>query len=196
MDIMNMAEYPVLCNDVLGIFRDATNSVWSDEWGVGASPIVEYTKWTCDIRTQITCEEGGTITTKAGTFENCLKISLDIDGMEDGWSYRGGKKIYYFADGIGIVRTENEYCGGTRTAVYELTSYEGTGSGYMPVADGLVRRYDALNLTDGFVGAVEYTYIADDDDIVVFVDRTGIREVLPPITQYNAIQSEIIEERL
>lgn len=195
--IMNMAEYPVLCNDILGILRDATNFVWSDEWRVGASPIVEYTDSWDDIKTQITCDKGGTITTKAGTFENCLKISLDINGMEDGWSYRGGKKVYYFADGIGIVRTENEYCGGTRTAVYELTSYEGTGSGYMPVADGLVRRYDALNLTDGFVGAVEYTYIADDDgDIVIFVERTGIREIPPPITQYNAIQSEIIEERL
>ena len=195
--IMNMAEYPVLCNDILGILRDSTNSVWSDEWRDGASPIVEYTDSWDDIKTQISCEEGGTITTKAGTFENCLKLSLDIGGMEDAWSYRGGKKVYYFADGIGIVRTENEYCGGTRTAVYELTSYEGTGSGYMPFADGLMRRYDALNLTDGFVGAVEYTYATDDDgDIVIFVDRTGIREVPPPITQYSAIQSEIIEERL
>ena len=112
-------------------------------------------------------------------------------------SYRGGKKVYYFAEGIGIVRTENEYCGGARTAVYELTSYEGVGEGFMPLADGLVRRYDALDLTDGFVGAAEYAYVADEDgDIVIFADRTGIRELPPPITQYSAIQAEVVEDRL
>ena len=194
---MGDAEKPIYCNDILGILQDATNCIWSDEWRIGMSTIVEYAKWSWDVSTRITCEDGGTITTKAGTFENCLKLCLDISGMENGWSYRGGKKNYYFADGIGIVRTENEYCGGTRTAVYELTSYEGKGEGFMPMDDSLVRRYDALNLTDGFVGAVEYTYVADEDgDIAIFADRTGIREVLLPITQYSAIESEVIEDNL
>ena len=194
---MGIAEDPILYNDILGILQDATNSIWSDEWRVGASPIVEYTQWSRDVRTQISCEDGGTVTTKAGSFENCLKLCLDIGGMNDGLSYRGGKKVYYFADGIGIVRTENEYCRGARTAVYELTSYEGTGKGFMPMADGLVRRYYALDLTDGFVGSAEYTYVADEDgDIVIFADRTGIREVSPPITQYSAIQGDVIEQQL
>ena len=194
---MGAAEDPILYNDIYGILQDATNCIWSDEWRVGTSPIVEYTKWDRTVKTQITCEDGGTVTTKAGTFENCLKLCLDIGGMTEGWSYRGGKKVYYFANGIGIVRTENEYRGGARTAVYELTSYTGTGESYMPMADGMIRRYDALDLTDGFVGAAEYTYIADDEgDIVIFADRTGIREVPPPITQYSAIQGEVIEDRL
>ncbi len=194
---MGVAENPLYYNDILGILQGATNCIWSDEWYVGAAPIVEYTKWGQAVKTRIICQEGGIVTTKAGTFENCFKLSLDIEGMEDGLSYRGGKKVYYFAHGIGIVRTENEYCGGARTAVYELTSYEGKGEGFMPISDGLVRRYDALNLTDGFVGAVEYTYVADEDgDIVVFADRTGIREVPPPITQYSAIEAEVVEDRL
>ncbi len=195
--IMGAAENPIYYNDILGILQDAANCVWSDEWRIGVSPIVEYDRYGAPIKTQITCEDGGTITTQAGTFGNCFKLCLDIGGMEAGFSYRGGKKVYYFADGIGIVRTENEYCSGARTAVYELTSYEGVGEGFMPLADGLVRRYDALNLTDGFVGAVEYTYVADEDgDIVVFADRTGIRELPPPITQYSAIQGEVIESNL
>ena len=194
---MGAAETPLLYNDVLGILQDATNCIWSDEWCIGVSPIVEYTKWDRTVRTQITCEDGGTITTKAGTFENCFKLCLDIGGMENGVSYRGGKKAYYFAEGIGIIRTENEFCGGARKAIYELTSYEGVGEGFMPLADGLVRRYDALNLTDGFVGAVEYTYVADEDgDIVVFTDRTGIRELPPPITQYSAVFGEQVEQKL
>jgi len=194
---MGAAEDPILYNDIFGILQDAANCIWSDEWRVGASPIVEYDKYGNALKTQIVCEDGGTITTKAGTFENCFKVCLDISGMGPGHEYRGGRKVYYFAEGIGIVRTENEYCGGARTAVYELTSYEGVGEGFMPLADSLVRRYDALDLTDGFVGAVEYTYAADEDgDIVVFADRTGIRELPPPITQYSAIQGEVIEARL
>ena len=194
---MGDAETPILYNDILGILQDATNCIWSDEWRVGASPIVEYTRWSWDVRTRIVCEDGGRISTKAGTFENCLKLCLDISGMDGGWEYRGGKKVYYFAPGIGIVRTENEYCGGTKTAVYELTEYRGMGTGYMPMGDGLMRRYDALNLTDGFVGGVEYTYVADEDgDIIIFADQTGVREVPPPITHYGAIQGEIVEETL
>ena len=194
---MGNAETPVLYNDILGILQDATNCIWSDEWRIGASPIVEYTKWDRCVKTQIICENGGTVTTKAGTFENCFKLCLDIGGMEGGWSYRGGKKTYYFAENVGIVRVENEYCGGAKTAVYELTAYEGTGEGFMPVSDGFMRRYDALELTDGFVGAVEYTFVADEDgDIVVFADRTGIREFPPPITEYGAIQGEVIEQQI
>jgi len=67
----------------------------------------------------------------------------------------------------------------------------------MPVADGLVRRYDAIGLTDGFVGAVEYTYVQDDaGHIVIFKDATGIRELPPPMTQYSMIQTEVIEDQL
>lgn len=188
---------PVLYNDVLGILQNAANCIWSEEWRVGASPVVEYNLWDHNIKTQIICEDAGAITTKAGTFVNCLKLSLDISGMGDGWEYRGGKKAYYFAEGIGVVRTENEYCGGAKTAVYELTAYEGTGEGYMPLADGLMRRYDALDLTDGYVAAAEYTYAADENgDIVIFSDRTGIKQVLPAITEYESVQREVVEEDL
>ena len=191
------AEDPLLYNDVLGILQNAANCIWSEEWRIGAAPIVEYILWDNAVKTQITCQEGGTITTKAGTFQNCLKLCLDISGFGDGLAYRGGKKVYYFAEGVGIVRTENEYCDGARTAVYELTAYEGTGKGYMPLAAGMTRRYDAIGLTDGYVGAAEYIYAADDEgDIVIFADRTGIRKKLPGITSYDTIENEVIEDRL
>ena len=191
------AETPLLYSDIFGILRDATNCIWSEEWRIGTAPVVEYMHWDTPIKTQITCEDAGIVTTKAGTFENCLKICLDVEGMDGGLSYRSGKKAYYFAEGIGIVRTENEYCGGAKIAIYELTSYTGTGKGFMPFENGMTRRYDALNLTDGFVGAVEYEYVADEDgDIVVFSNQIGIRELPPPITQYSAIEGEQIEDRL
>lgn len=188
---------PLLYNDIYGILEDAAKCIWSDEWRIGMTPTVEYDKYGQIIKTQITCEDEGAVTTKAGTFDNCLKLTMDIYGLKDGLAYRGGKKVYYFANGIGIVRTENEYCDGLKTAVYELTSYEGTGEGYMPMADGLIRRYDALDLTDGYIAGVEYSYVQDDEgNIAIFKDAIGIRRVPPAITQYNSIQAEVIEERL
>ena len=47
----------------------------------------------------------------------------------------------------------------------------------MPFSGGLIRRYEALELTDGLMGAVEYTYVQDEDgQIVIFADRTGVRK--------------------
>lgn len=193
----NLVDEDVLLNnDIYGILNDATKCIWSDEWRIGASPVVEYMLWdTNPIKTQIICEDAGSITVKAGTFDKCIKVSLDIKGQNNGLSYRGGKKEYYFAEGIGIVRFTMEYCGGAKNGSYELTAYEGVGEGYMPIADGFMRRYEAIDLMDGLVGAVEYSYVeSDEGELVLFEDRTGIRELPPPISSYGAIQGEIEEE--
>ena len=195
--VFNSAEYPLLFNDVYGILQDATNCIWSDEWIAGAEPILEYTLWDNPMRTKIVCSECDRIETAAGVFENCLHVSLDISGYGAGHSYRGGKKDYYFSKGVGIVRAEHEFCEGAKRATYDLTYYEGKGEGYMPMCDGLVRRYQAIGLTDGYIGEAEYTYVEDDDgQIYIFTDRTGVRELPPPITSYTSIESEMVEERL
>ena len=197
----NFDAHPLLQNDILGILQDATNCLWSDEWRVGAEPTARFDLWGhYPIITKITCTASEPITTKAGTFEDCIKLELSISGLEKQWglTYRGGNKEYYFARGIGIVRTVSEYCEGTRKAVYELTSYTGTGEGYMPICDGMRRRYDAIGLTDGYIGAAEYEYVADPTDghIVIFADRTGIRQLPPPISRYASVHGETVEEEL
>lgn len=191
------SEDALLFNHMYGILQDATKCLWSDTWVVGASPVIEYSLYDrMPIKTTMSVEDGGSVTTKAGTFDNCLKLSLKIEGMDAGHSYRGGNKEYYFAEGIGIVRTVNDYAGGMK-AIYELSSYEGTGKGYMPFEDGLVRFYEAIDLTDGYYGAVEYTYIRNDDgEINIFEDMTGIRNVPDPITEYAFVEREVIEERI
>lgn len=193
-----IAMAPILYNDIYGILHDAVDCIWSDEWKSGTKHTAEYLMWGTEyIKTFVECEDVGSITTAAGTFENCLKLSLDVHGMTAGMAYRGGKFYYYFAPGIGIVRMEKPYWGDSATAVYELTEYEGTGEGYMPLCDGMMRRYDALNLTDGYVGSSVYTYAADDDgDVVIFSDRCGVREIPAPVTQYCLVQNEVLEQQL
>ena len=189
---------PLLYNDIYGILQNAANCIWSNEWRAGATPTVEYTLWgSYNIKTKIVCEKSDPITTKAGTFDDCIKLSLDIDGLKDGLAYRAGNKVYYFAKGVGIVRCEHEFADGARTAVYELTSYKGEGDGYMPICDGMERHYDALNLTDGYVGAADYIYVSDENgNMVIFHDRTGIRKIQASVTQYASVQSEIKENEL
>lgn len=189
--------YPLLYNDVIEILQWNTGCIWSDEWKAGAKLTWEHDQYGSAINTKIVCEDAGAITTKAGTFENCLKLSMNTSGYTDGVAYMGGKKEYYFAPGIGIVKTVNYYCDDVCTAVYELTSYEGTGEGYMPHINGASRRYDAINLTDGYVASADYTFVEDDDGVMtVFEDRCGIRKVLDNITNYGTILSEQIEQRL
>ena len=91
---------PLLCNHIYGILQDAGKYLWSDEWKIGADSIIEYKLYDENpLKVKISCTDGGVVTTKAGIFESCMKISFDISGMDDGHKYRGGLKEYYFADG-------------------------------------------------------------------------------------------------
>lgn len=146
------------------------------------------------VKTSIKCEDGGIVETKSGKFENCLKLSLDISGLSGGLAYREGHKEYYFADKIGIVRVINEYCSGAIKAIYDLASYEGRGEGYMPFKNGLKRVYEAINLTDGYVAGVEYSYVENmNGEIVIFADKKGIRKIQSPITSYSSVLNEFKE---
>lgn len=189
------AEIGILFNHIYSILQDATGCIWNNEWQRGTSPTYEYMFGdSYHVKTSIECEDGGTVKTRAGTFENCLKVSLDSKGLKGGLYYRSGRKDYYFKEGIGLVRVVNEYCSGAIKTVYDLVSYKGEGEGYMPFADGLSRIYEATNLTDGYVAGVEYSYHENENgEIVIFEDNKGIRKNQSPITSYSAVLGEFIE---
>ena len=172
------AGLPMLFNDIYGMLKDATGCIWSDEWTPGTEK--EYTQeyYGKQMETMLRCENAGTVRTTAGVFENCICIHLDIKGLTGGFAYRGGTKEYYIAQGIGIVRHVSYFKNNTLSAAYELMEYIGTAEGYMPVGDGMLRKYEAINLKEGFVGAAEYTTCADKNgDIVIFENRTGIKKL-------------------
>lgn len=187
---------PLLFNDIYGILEDAAGSLWCDEWRDGYELASDRIIYNQPIKTHVKLENIGGITVAAGHFDSCLKMSINVEGFEDGFEYRGGKKEYYFAEGVGIVRTVNEYFGGHKKAVYELTSYEGRGEGYMPLCHGLVRRYEAIGLTDGFVGAAEYIHVEENGELYVIDNRTGIRDIRHNVTEYSFVERELLEESL
>ncbi len=192
------AELPVLCNDIYAILSETTGSVWSDDWKPGYSEEKSLQYYGDNLRSNIVCEDTGKVTCPAGSFSDCIKLAVDCNGYHEGLEYRGGKKVYYFAPGVGLVRFEIYGDFDTSPAAYELTVCQGFGEGYMPFEDGMVRRYDATNLTDGYIAAAEYSYVKDDasGDIIVFEDRTGLKDISPGTTTYSGVYSEVKEDML
>jgi len=174
------AGYPLLYNDVWCLLKDATGHLWSEEWKVGFTAEIKRKYYSKQITTNLTVTDAGTVTTAAGSFEGCICLAIDVQGLSGGWRYRGGKKEYYFAPGVGIVRQVCHFKSQTLTATYDLVEYAGTGEGFFPLCDGLFRRYAAQGLTDGYIGEAEYTCAArEDGGLVVLENRTGIRAIAP-----------------
>jgi len=192
-------QYPVTNNDIYGILKDAVGCIWDDEWRDGA--VLSYEDLIygqSPIITDITCSNADEITTKAGSFKNCLRVSLDIKGIDEtGLNYRGGKKEFFFAEGIGLVLFTAVGMDEVAKAHYELTAYNGVGKGYMPIEDGMMRHYDALGLIDGYIASAEYTYCRDDEgNMVIFEDRKGTRSLPDNYTTYDTVHGETLEEDL
>lgn len=192
------AETAVLCNDIYAILSETAGAVWSDEWKPGYSEVKKLDSYGDNLESSIVCEDAGEITCPAGSFKNCIRLTVDCTGYGEGMAYRGGKKAYYFAPSVGLVRFEVYGDFDTSPAAYELTVCEGGGEGYMPFEDGMVRRYEATNLTDGYIAAAEYSYVKDDasGDIIVFEDKTGVRDISPRTTTYSGVYSEVREDVL
>ncbi len=190
----------LLFSDIFGILDDAAHCIWSDGWRVGAEPTVELSLYGEVLKTSISCTAAEPITTAAGRFEDCIKLSLDTVGLEQhaGLEYRSGHKEYYFARGVGIVRTVSEYADGMCRAVYELSSYSGAkGDGYLPLCEGLCLRYDAVGLTDGYRAWIDYSFVRDENgELICIGDRAGIRDIMQPVTSYASIRDEVIEDQL
>ncbi len=168
----------VMFNDVYGFLQEGANCLWSDDWKDGYAKTIEFQRHGFVIRTQIVCRSVGRVSTKAGVFDDCLEVTLEIQNPENRSNYRCGKETYTFAPGIGIVRFVSE--NSRNHVTHELASYVGTGEGYMPMLDGMDRRFEAIGLTGGYVSAVDYAVrLRGDGSLCLIEDRCGIR-VLPP----------------
>ena len=169
--------YHLLYNFLYDILYQATGYVWNDEWVPGYETEKDY-KYYHDInvhlRLKILPEE--TVTTPAGIFENCRHVYFELDGLTGGAAYRGGKMNYWFAPDVGIVKFSSIYDNGKVEGFWTLTDYRGTGEGYFPVADGLFRRYEPVNIGSGLIGSVEYTFDEDETGTILFRNAYGTQK--------------------
>lgn len=170
---------PLFFNDVIGIWHDATDCLWNPEWKDGFTGELKHGKYgTCNVKTRMSCRAVGSMTTAADTFTDCLEVSLEIEGMSPGLAYRNGTKKFYFAPGVGMIRTVQDHKDHTLQGIYDLVAYEGTGEGYMPLCEGMTRRYEAQFMREGYIAAVEYAIERDSEGKLCLIeDRCGIKKL-------------------
>ena len=122
-------------------------------------------------------EDGGTVSVRAGTFENCLKVTFDWKPDDIGdyrdklkkdfdcvWPY--GTKIYYFAPNVGIVKHESIWDESLSLSC-ELAEYRSsaTNGEYMPVYIGNRWVYEETTLDPNMYRAkIKYDIVAGTEN--------------------------------
>ncbi len=163
------AGYTVLYSFLYTLLQDAAGCLWSDEWTDGYAFAEKTVNGIPTKNFRVT--GGETVTTPAGTFTDCRRISFEYGAN----SYFGGKSEYWFAPGVGIVKFAHPYGEGD-CPVWQLTDYRGTGEGYLPTDDGLFRRYEPDALSDGWHGSAEFTFDEDETGTVMFKNAAGTQD--------------------
>ena len=165
--------YKVLYNFLYDSLNDNMGTMWSDEWIKGYRTEKNFKKHADNVSVNFEVLDDETIKTEKYVFENCRHVSLYVKGYTYGRNYQNGKKDYWFAPGIGIVKFTSSYKNDELLAVWELTDYKGKSDGYFPVEDGIFRRYEPRDLGNGWHGSVEYTFSKDGNDMILFRNALG-----------------------
>jgi len=143
--------------------------VWDDRWAVEGKFRSERYYEGLHIVVDAEVTAIGRVNTPAGEFDDCICLSIAVNGLRNGFK---GKKQYIFAHGIGIVRTVS-YIDEEKSVTYDLVSYEGRGKGYMPMDDGMKRRYEAMDLPEGYEAWGEYVYVEPPQGGLVILGECG-----------------------
>ena len=176
-------DWSVLHNFIYDIMEGSMGGIWNPAWLDYADSDERFifrrrgrTEEVTEFVGELIVKTGATVETRAGKFENCLHICTFTDTYEHGGlSYQCHKKDYYFAPTVGLVRVRTE---GGANPVYDLVSYEGTGEGYMPVCEGLIRRYEYVGDEARIHAGVNYYYLKDDDGkLCILSDQIGMVDV-------------------
>ncbi len=168
MDKPDDIGYRVLYSFFDELISDTVGCTWSEEWVPGYG-FEEKTVGRAVIK-DFLVSGGETVTTPAGTFEDCRHISFYVEKY--GIGYFKGRSDYWFAPGVGIVKFMHPYRK-TFMATWQLTDYRGVGQGYFPVEDGLFRRYEPDELGNGWHASLEHTYVVDEQGATIFHNALG-----------------------
>ena len=79
------AQRALLYNDVYGNLQTAVDGIWCDKWQPGNVLTESFLLWNWHcVKTEINCEAEPFVTTRAGRFENCLKVTINTSGFGNG----------------------------------------------------------------------------------------------------------------
>jgi RNA polymerase sigma-70 factor (ECF subfamily) len=123
-----------------------------DSWGISWNKKAPHGVEEVMMRKSIESDSEN-VKVKAGEFSNCLKVRAEVrtseregppDSERNGWRSRfDGERIEFYAPGIGLVKMEFNFIGGSKMNV-ELVDYSvsGESSDYLPLDEGNTWRYE------------------------------------------------------
>lgn len=173
--------HAVLYNYLYEIVANAGSVLWSDAWIPGYADTCSRMLYNDVTKSDLTVLEDEDVRTPAGEFTACRHVAADT---LTGIGYWGGHLEFWYAESVGLVKflrigtAEDEPEDGKAPVEWELTEYRGTGKGFFPLNDGLLRRYEPAGqpLPDGYRGWVEYTFSTDETGTMIFKNACGVQE--------------------
>ena len=125
---------------------------WDTRWKPGYTETKPYE----DNEIQISVENAESLTVKAGTFHNCLKLTISLEKPSDdpkyyyaNWHY--GTKEYWYAPGVGVIKFictwGNFIQSDTELLSYQLPAVSPTDKNYLPIHIGNKWIYEEQKLT-------------------------------------------------
>ncbi|MBE6598296.1 MAG: sigma-70 family RNA polymerase sigma factor [Ruminococcaceae bacterium] len=150
--------------------------IWNDDWVIGYTEAKKM-PWD-EMEYTLTVGDGGSVTTKAGTFSDCRKVTITCEAKEKEGHYyffqytHCGVKEYWYAPGVGIVYHRCKW--GPCESECELTDYNTvSGDGeYMPVYIGNRWCYEEKNLTrEGYIARRDYGIVSGMNDTFLMRDN-------------------------
>lgn len=149
--------------------------LFDDKWKDGYSGTLKYN----DDTVYVKAENVGTVTVDAGAFDNCLKVTIEAECKNKNGKYyfenysfvEYGKKIYWFAPDIGIIKHECIWKE-TLSSCCELQKYRSvsTNGEYMPIYAGMLWIYKEKTLEDEYINETKYEIINGENDIFTLIN--------------------------
>ncbi|MBE6616918.1 MAG: sigma-70 family RNA polymerase sigma factor [Ruminococcaceae bacterium] len=176
--ITGSTEIPFLYNHVFSILMDILDNTSPDELVLDRETKIEIPHGDKIYTTVYTARRVDSVTTSANTFNDCIEVEINTEGLSAGLEYRGGKKWLVFARGVGLVRMTNKVFDTEHRVTYDLTDYRGVGEGYFPLFSGMMRRYDLIGMGEDDHGYTVYTCEENENGkLVLFANKCGCRDI-------------------
>jgi len=169
-------------NKIFGVkpfryLKQLAGTLFDDTWIIGYTGQKKHE----DGDVSITVENGGTVAVRAGTFDNCLKVTFSLEKEDNGdihyylhnfQNTHCGTKIYYYAPNVGIVKFDCIW-GKSLSSVCELAEYSSvaTEGEYMPVYIGSRWVYDETTLEPGYRARKRYDVVSGMEDEFFMIDE-------------------------
>lgn len=138
----------------LRYLEQLAGGAWNDEWKPGYTGTRRF----MDIDVTLAVTDGGTVTVPAGTFDNCVKLTITAEKTDardpeyyfrDNYHYMFcGTKEFWYAPGVGIVKHDCRWGDTDSSCVlvkYDLPAADGS---MFPVQIGNKWEYDEVHLTE------------------------------------------------